>query len=121
MVSNHRGYDFMMITISKIRRVVSAGFGVTPQEIMSRTRRQPIATARQAIIYYSRKVLGLKYSDLGFYFNRNHSNMLHADRTINDRKLYDRETRAILDSLESEFPWLQREVEVQPRRRKEVA
>ena len=95
-----------MITISKIRRVVADGFGVSQQEIMSRTRRQPIALARQAIIYYSRKVLGIKYADLGFYFRRNHSNMLHAERAIEDRKIYDWETKAILEELETEFPWL---------------
>lgn len=108
MVSSHRGYDFM-ITISKIRRVVANGFGVSQQEIMSRSRRQPIALARQAIIYYCRKVLGIKYTDLGFYFRRNHSNMLYAERSIEDRKIYDRETKAILEGLESEFPWLKGE------------
>ena len=35
--------------------------------------------------------------------------MLYAERSIEDRKIYDRETKAILEGLESEFPWLKGE------------
>jgi chromosomal replication initiation ATPase DnaA len=52
--------------------------------------------------------------DLGEKFNRNHANMIHAVRAVEDGRVYDVEVKAMLDGLETEFPWLRgEEVEVE--------
>ena len=98
-----------MPTIPRIKRAVSEGFQVSIEEIDSRTRRQPIALARQTVYYYARKLLGMKYMDLGQKFNRNHTNMIHAVKAVEDARVYDVEVKAMLDGLETEFPWLKGE------------
>jgi len=92
---------------------VAEGFEVSVEDIDSRVRRQPIAVARQCVYYYARKLLGMKYMDLGEKLNRNHANIIHAVKSIENLREYDIETRAVIDGLESEFPWLRgEEVEV---------
>ena len=71
-----------MPTIPSIKRAVAEGFEVSVEDIDSRVRRQPIALARQCVYYYARKLLGMKYMDLGEKFNRNHANMIHAVKEI---------------------------------------
>ncbi len=107
-------YDFPAMnnpTIPKIKKAVAEGFQVTVKDIDSRTRRQPIATARQCVYYYARKLLRIKYMDLGKKFNRNHTNIVYAVKTIENLRQYDVETRSLMEGLESEFPWLKEEVE----------
>lgn len=100
-------------TIPKIKKAVAEGFQVSVEDIDSRVRRQPIAIARQCVYYYARKLLGMKYMDLGEKFNRNHTNMIYAVKAVEDSRTYDVEIQTMLDGLESEFPWLRgEEVEV---------
>jgi|SRR6056300_99578 len=103
-----------MPTIPKIKKAVAEGFEVSIDDIDSRVRKQPIALARQCVYYYARKLLGMKYMDLGEKFNRNHANMIHAVKAVEDGRVYDVEVKAMLDGLETEFPWLRgEEVEVE--------
>jgi chromosomal replication initiation ATPase DnaA len=100
-------------TIPKIKKAVAEGFQVSVKDIDSRVRRQPIAIARQTVYYYARKLLGMKYIDLGEKFNRTNANIIHAVKTIEDSRTYDVEIQTMLNGLESEFPWLRgEEVEV---------
>lgn len=96
-------------TIPRIKRAVAEGFQVSVEDIDSRIKKQPIAVARQAVYYYARKLLGLKYMDLGEKFNRNHANIIHAVKSIENLREYDVETRSVIDGLETEFPWLRGE------------
>ena len=103
-----------MPTIPKIKKAVAEGFEVSIEGLESRTRRLPDCLARQCEYYYARKLLGLTYKQLAQKFGRDHSNMIFAVKAIEDRKIYDWETKAILEGLESEFPWLRgEEVEVE--------
>ena len=103
-----------MPTIPKIKKAVAEGFEVSIDDIDSRVRKQPIALARQCVYYYARKLLGMKYIDLERKFDRPYSNMIHAVKAVEDARVYDVEVKAMLDGLESEFPWLRgEEVEVE--------
>ena len=99
-------------TIPKIKKAVADGFEVSIQEIDSRTKRHPIALARQCVYYYTRKLLGMKYDDMEEKFDRDHSNLIYACHQIRDRRIYDWETKAMLEGIEDEYPWLKgKEVE----------
>lgn len=99
-------------TIPKIKKAMAEGFEVSIQEIDSRTKRHPIALARQCVYYYTRKLLGMKYDDMEKKFDRDHSNLIYACHQIRDRRIYDWETKAMLEGIEDEFPWLKgKEVE----------
>ena len=93
-------------TIPKIKKDVAEGFEVSIQEIDSRIKRHPIALARQCVYYYTRKLLGMKYDDMEEKFDRDHSNLIYACHQIRDRRIYDWETKAMLEGIEDEYPWL---------------
>ena len=45
-------------------------------------------------------------------FNRDHSNFVHAIRNVENLRSYDFETKAMLEGIEDEHPWLKvKEVE----------
>ena len=99
-------------TIPKIKKAIAEGFEVSIQEIDSRTRRQPIALARQVVFYYARKLLPLTFYDMRDEFNRDHSNFVHAIRNVENLRSYDFETKAMLEGIENVHPWLKvKEVE----------
>ncbi len=62
---------------------VAERFGVTVDQIMSDTRKQPIAAARQAAM----RAIWVKYGDstpvIGRMFNRDHTTVMHALGKIN--------------------------------------
>lgn len=98
-----------MPTIPSIKKAVSEGFQVSIEDIDSRTRRQPIALARQCVYYYVRKLLRMPYMEMQEKLDRDHSNFIHAVKSVEDGRVYDVEVKAMLDGLESEFPWLKGE------------
>ena len=100
-------------TIPRIKKAVAEGFQVSVEDIDSRIKKQPIAVARQTVYYYVKKLLGLTYMQMQEKLDRDHSNVIHAVKTIENLREYDVETRSVIDGLESEFPWLRgEEVEV---------
>ena len=93
-------------TIPQIKKAMADGFEVSIQEIDSRIKMHPIALARQCVYYYTRKLLGMKYDDMEEKFDRDHSNLIYAYQQIRDRRIYDWETKAMLEGIEDEYPWL---------------
>lgn len=96
-------------TIPRIKRAVAEGFQVSVEDIDSRTKKQPIAVARQTVYYYVRKLLRMPYMEMQEKLDRDHSNFIHAVKSIENLREYDVETRAVIDGLETEFPWLKGE------------
>lgn len=96
-------------TIPKIKKAVAHGFQVSVEDIESRSKKQPAAVARQTVYYYVRKLLRMPYLEMQEKLDRDHSNFIYAVRQIEDLREYDVETRAVIDGLESEFPWLRGE------------
>jgi len=71
--------------------LVAIGFGVTPAEIMSPSRRAPVAFARQTAMYLLHVELGLNLSQAGRAFGRDRTTASHACHVIEDA----RESRGI--------------------------
>jgi len=70
-----------MVSIDDIKEVCAKTLGVSVAEINSRKRTQDVALARQCAIFYTRKQ-GYKVEELGKVFDRDHSNISHACRAI---------------------------------------
>lgn len=97
-------------TIPRIKKAVAEGFQVSVEDIEGRGRKQPIAVARQTVYYYVRKLLRMPYMEMERKLDRDHTNFIHAVRTIEGLREYDIETRAIIEGMETEYPWLREEV-----------
>ncbi|MCI5774138.1 MAG: chromosomal replication initiator protein DnaA [Erysipelotrichaceae bacterium] len=67
------------LTVKKIIKTVADYYGLTPQQIVSKSRTGPIANARHISIYLSRKLLDLSYIKIGEEFGgRDHSTIISS-------------------------------------------
>ena len=82
-----------MVSIDDIKEICAKTIGVTIKELESRKRTQNVSLARQCAVYFSRKQ-GYGVEELGKVFNRNHSNITHTCKKIEDLLECDREMAA---------------------------
>ena len=57
-------------------------YGVTMEQVKSRTRQQPIVEARQYAFYLLRIKLHMSFQQIGYIFNLHHATVLHGVRHI---------------------------------------
>ena len=62
--------------LDRIVKAVAREFGVDPVHVLGKRRTQPLATARLAAYYVTRKVTMASFVDLGVYFGRTHSTLV---------------------------------------------
>lgn len=61
---------------------VAAAFGITPKELMGRSRLRRVLVPRQVAMYLTRAVCGLSLPRLGAAFGRDHATVLHSCRKV---------------------------------------
>ena len=66
------------VLVQKIIEFVAKSFGITAADIVSDNRQSNIALARQICMYVIKEVTDLKLGEIGKYFNKNHSTVLHS-------------------------------------------
>lgn len=66
------------LPIDKVIGIVCAYFEVTPEEIVRRTREQPIARYGQALMHLLSRVCGHSYLDIGKYLGMDHTTVMHG-------------------------------------------
>jgi chromosomal replication initiation ATPase DnaA len=71
--------------IAAIRKTVAEYYQIEPEEIISRSRREPVATARLVALILCRKLTGMGVAELGRAFGRNHAMVGYAAGVIRDR------------------------------------
>lgn len=73
------------VTIEKIIDSVSNAFGVTTSDIKSDKRQADITQARQAAMYIIKEITDQTLKDIGSYFDKNHSTVVHSVRQCSER------------------------------------
>ena len=77
-------------------------YGIKPKEIVSKSRKQSIAQARQTAIYLCHKYTGQSYSILGRKFGgRDHSTILYSCDVIARRISVEKNFRHEIEGIES--------------------
>jgi chromosomal replication initiator protein len=82
-------------TVREIQEQTCAAFGVTIEDLLSSSRAQPVAFARQVAMYLARELTDATLPAIGRAFgNRNHTTVMHAckrtaQRMASDREAYD--------------------------------
>jgi chromosomal replication initiator protein len=72
----------MNITIDTIKKLVCKYYGISHNDIISRSRKQSIVRPRQIAMYLSRQYTDSPLQAIGRSFNRYHATALHAVNTI---------------------------------------
>ena len=70
------------ITGETIRDLIGCQFRVSVDDLCSRSRKRTIAFPRQMAMYLTRKFTNQSLADIGNIYNRDHSTVLHAIKTI---------------------------------------
>ena len=68
--------DDPFVDVDSIIRKVCEGFGLSPEQLASRSRKQNLVVARNTIFYLARKHTELSLQDIGDKFSRRHSTVL---------------------------------------------
>ena len=72
--------------VKNIVEEVARSFEVTPADIFSKKRTQPLSLARQVAMYCVREVTGLPYENIGEQFNnRDHTTVIYAVQQVTAR------------------------------------
>jgi chromosomal replication initiator protein len=88
------------VTIKEIQEGACEAFGVSMEALLSSSRTQPAAFARQVAMYLARELTGATLPTIGRAFgNRNHTTVLHACRRTSERMAADREAYEAVHSL----------------------
>ncbi|WP_082795835.1 chromosomal replication initiator protein DnaA [Flammeovirga sp. SJP92] len=92
------------ITIDFIQQIVSEYFGISVEELKSKTRKKDIAQARQIAMYFSKEYTKEPLKTIGNQFGgRDHSTVVHASKAVTKRtasdSLYNRILEELLDQM----------------------
>ena len=68
--------------VDSIIRKVCEGFGLSPEQLASRSRKQNLVVARNTIFYLARKQTELSLQDIGDKFSRRHSTVLKGIASV---------------------------------------
>ena len=70
------------LTGQTIRDFVGCQFNVSVEELQSRSRKRAVTFPRQVAMFLTRKYTRESLADIGSYYNRDHSTVLHAIKVI---------------------------------------
>lgn len=82
VLDGYNGQKSRSVQISAILEVVAEHYGLRLQELLGRKRSRSITYPRQIGMYLARKLTALSLDEIGDHFGRDHSTVLHAERTI---------------------------------------
>lgn len=93
-----------MIGITDIIEAVTKRFNVKMSDLQGKRRSKSIALPRQICMHLSRRLTAHSLQEIGGYFGgRDHTTVLHADRSIAQRRDNDPQLRTALEQIEAEF------------------
>jgi chromosomal replication initiator protein len=104
ILAAHGNHNQRPLQISEILEAVSKRYGTRLQELLGRKRTRSISHPRQIAMYLTRKLTPLSLEEIGMHFGgRDHSTVLHAERTIENERAADPELARILSTLISQL------------------
>ncbi len=90
-------------TVREIQEQTCAAFGITLDELLSASRAQPVAFARQVAMYLSRELTDATLPAIGRAFGKNHTTVMHACKRTAARMAEDREAYDAVHKLTREL------------------
>ena len=73
------------IDLKSIELIVCKNYGLTPEQLKSRSRKQQVAEVRMLVMSLSRKYTKMSHCEIGSYYGKNHNTVIHACDTIESK------------------------------------
>ena len=86
-----------------IRDYIAGQFKLSPDDLLSKSRKKSVAFPRQVSMYFSRKYTQNALSEIGKAFNRDHSTVVHSIRVINEAMNNDRSVKGQIKMLDQKL------------------
>lgn len=83
----------------KVNEATAWVYGIVLTELLSQTRRQPVAEARQIAMYILRIHYGVSTADIAQYYGRKEALVCYSVRTIKGLLKVDKHTRRMCDEI----------------------
>jgi chromosomal replication initiator protein len=100
VLTSYVGREPRPLRVADILETVATHFGLRVQELLGRKRSRSISYPRQVAMYLARKLTPLSLEEIGAHFGgRDHSTVLHAERSIETERAHDRELANHLTQL----------------------
>jgi chromosomal replication initiator protein len=91
------------VEIQTIISVVTDFYGVKMTDLQSKRRQRSIALPRQVCMFLARRNTRFSLEEIGGYFGgRDHTTVMHAVRTVEERCETDHEFNRVVSTLESQ-------------------
>lgn len=92
------------ISIDYIQKIVSEYFGLSIDQMNSKTRKRNIVQARQLAMYFSKEHTKASLTQIGLQCgNKDHATVLHACKTVKNLRDTDKTFRSYLDDLDKKI------------------
>lgn len=102
VLTTYSNRDQRPLQISDILQTVARHFGIRVQDLLGRRRTRSLSHPRQVAMYLTRKLTSHSLEEIGAHFGgRDHSTVLHAERTIETDKTHSPELAQTLSILTS--------------------
>lgn len=79
-----------MNNVYRLVKICAGEFNTDPIKMQSKTRRQNTVLARHTAMSILRNDLHLSYYEIGFMFNRNHSSVIYAVKSVDTMRETDK-------------------------------
>ena len=89
-----------VISMEYIREVVASHYKISVEEMGGKRKSQSIVLPRQVAMYLSRKIMDVSVTEIGDFFGKDHSTVIHACNKITGEVETDEKMRLVLDDLE---------------------
>ncbi len=93
--------DDRNISLDSIAKATSQYFKIPLPDIKSKARKKEIANARFVAMYLSRKLLNATHEEIGKFYSRDHSSVVHAEQKITQRLENDSQLSRHLITIEN--------------------
>lgn len=88
------------VTLETVEKAVCEYFGISPNDIKGKSRKQEIATARQMAMFLGKQLTNSSLKTIGLHFGgRDHSTVIHAVNTIDRGQNESEDVRKNLEEL----------------------
>ena len=88
------------LSIEAIQQQVAEHFGLTPELLIGKTRKQEVSTARQIAMFLAKRLTQNPLKTIGLHFgNRDHSTVIHAVQTVEKKSKSDSSFAQLVESL----------------------
>ncbi|HAW34035.1 MAG TPA: chromosomal replication initiator protein DnaA, partial [Alphaproteobacteria bacterium] len=87
------------VSIEDVQRKVAERYNIRVSEMTSKRRERSVARPRQIAMYLAKNLTTKSLPDIGRAFDRDHTTVIHAVKTIEEMCLKDAAFKAEVDSL----------------------